>query len=152
MFLVRSVCYPFFLLYTVMKIIYTSVWSVCFALFKANGWLSLPRGFRARTGVHVPTAFPLFFYTWTYICDAPQVTSGCAPTSVGVRGTLSYLAVLPRFFMLHVCLHVYLYCGWLVPPPLLFWVYIVINNEQYTIIVMLFLHNTCKANDSALYI
>ena len=36
--------------------------------------------------------------------------------------------------------------------PLLFWVYIVINNEHYMITVMLFLHNTCKAYDSALYI
>ena len=46
----------------------------------------------------------------------------------------------------------HIYSAWLVPPPLLFLVYIVINNEQYMIIVMLILHNTCKANDSALYI
>ena len=35
---------------------------------------------------------------------ALRVARGCAPTSVGVRGDLSYLAVLPLFFMLHVYL------------------------------------------------
>ena len=46
----------------------------------------------------------------------------CAPTSVGVIGALSYLAVLPLYFMLHVYLDVYivLYCGGGFWPPHLF--------------------------------
>ena len=39
--------------------------SFYFASFCSVGWLHLPRGFRARTCVHVPTAFPLSFFIWT---------------------------------------------------------------------------------------
>ena len=65
------------------------------------GWSRLPRGFRARTFAHVPTAFPLSFFPCTFPCStvcirwyAAGSKRKCAPTSVGVTGALSYLAEL----------------------------------------------------------
>ena len=67
----------------------------------------------------------VFLYMDFYVCIR-WYTAGsktkCAPTSVGVIGALSYLAMLPLYFILHVYLDVYivLYCGGGFWPPNLF--------------------------------
>ena len=46
----------------------------------------------------------------------------CAPTSIGVIGALSYLAVLPLYFILHVYFIVYIVIylwGWFVAPTII---------------------------------
>ena len=88
-----------------------------FVAFCSDGWLQLPRDFRAMTCAHVPTAFPCLA-----IRGRKQIALGgkrkCAPTSVGVIGALSYLAVLPLFLC---CMYIsmfqlYYYGGCFWPP------------------------------------